>query len=176
MSVENAKSDLARLRNEIARLEAQLAGARERAVKIENYIEITELYEAATNVVERGVRARSSTGSGSVGPIARTVVELLRERGSPIKTTELLIELEKRGITINGINRVSNLSAFLSRAKDQLRANRSEGWSLIEWSDSLPTHDDGFNKQHTLPARNVDRDQEDTSLPQSPSEDLGGPP
>ena len=64
----------------------------------------------------------------------REVRKILTERRSPTPTKVLVLELEKRGIQTGGKIPVTNLSSALSRFKSIFQADRSEGWSLVEWS------------------------------------------
>lgn len=131
MALEQARSDLARLQAEIKRLELQLVTARERAEKVAHYIEMAEIYSSGTGNVAGMTRGRGGRSAAA----ADIVVEILSQRGHPIRTRELLKELETRGVIFDTPNPVTNLSSVLSRSP-LLIGNRSEGWSLREWKAS----------------------------------------
>lgn len=54
-------------------------------------------------------------------------LKIIQEFGRPVPTRELLVELEKRGLTVGGQDPASTLSARLSRAP-RLENVRPEGW------------------------------------------------
>lgn len=126
MQIDRARADLAKAEGDVKRLQAQLEDARARATKLAHFIEMAELYD-------RGVEPSTSRGTGGrSAEAARLAVEILKERGRPLHTRELLTELEQRGLVIHSANPVTNLSASLSRSPE-LKANRSHGWSLSQW-------------------------------------------
>jgi hypothetical protein len=73
---------------------------------------------------------------GVSGAAIRETITLLRERGRPIRTRELLDILASRGIVIGGKNPVINLSGHLCRAPEMV-SDRGQGWSLREWKPDL---------------------------------------
>lgn len=73
---------------------------------------------------------RASVGApGRISETEHVATEIIRERGRPVSTRELLVELEKRGIEVGGKDPFSTLSARLSRAPT-LVGTRGIGWSL----------------------------------------------
>lgn len=126
MQIDRARADLAKAEGDVKRLQAQLEDAKARATKLAHFIEMAELYD-------RGIEPSTSRGTGGrSAEAARLAVEILKERGRPLHTRELLMELEQRGIVIHSANPVTNLSASLSRSPE-LKASRSHGWSLAQW-------------------------------------------
>lgn len=127
MSLDRATSDLAKLKLEVARLQAQLNAANEKVLKLEHYIEVTRAYESQQDDVDRV--------KGGVGTLlVSTVIEILREKGTRQPTRLLVEELERRGLHIGGQNKITNLSGMLSRSGD-LVSSRTEGWGLSVWEN-----------------------------------------
>jgi hypothetical protein len=141
MSVVKAEQDLANLRLEIDKTRARLTEMEEQATKIAHFIEMSNVYSPSAYALEISSGGRIAPNgvfrprlNGEPPKNVRVVVDILRERGRPIKTKDLVDELERRGITTGGKIPVTNLSSALSRFKQLLSADRSEGWSLNEWS------------------------------------------
>jgi hypothetical protein len=132
VSVERAEKDLSRAKSDVARLEAQLTDARSRATKLEHYIEMARLYDAASS--DGGAKPNRVTPKPNATTVA---IEILRREGKPLHTHVLLDELAKQGIHISGINPPGNLASTLSRS-DLLESSRVEGWRLVEWKDDRP--------------------------------------
>src|SRR5437016_2223851 len=144
-AVARAEQDLANLRKEIGDLEERLAAARERAGKITVFLEMAQIYGANGESAPTHPDAPSPAGEaadtaplrfldGLAKSAAREVIAILRERGQPVQTKELLAALGARGIEIAGQNPVSNLSGYLSRSPE-LMPDRAVGWSLREWPE-----------------------------------------
>ena len=68
-------------------------------------------------------------------------VDLIRAKGRPIPTRDLLVQMEQHGLTVKGQNPVTNLSGFLTRDKKRLVINRKLGWRLVEWGGDTPPDD-----------------------------------
>lgn len=136
MAVNQARADLARLQSEIKRLENQLLVAKQRAEKVANYIEMSELYSSGMGVTASATRSRS----GKSAAAADMVAQILGQKGHPIPTRDLLKELESKGIIFDSHNPVTNLSSALSRSP-LLVGDRTEGWSLAEWKSQPPRSD-----------------------------------
>lgn len=139
MSVGKAKSELARVQRDIARLTEQLNQAQALEVKIAHYIEMAQRYDndaddALSHRFHREVPSEKGriAASGTSYDAVQAVVSILRDAGKPIRTRDLLPMLEARGINIGGENPVTNLSGFLSRSPE-LEANRALGWHLVDW-------------------------------------------
>jgi len=143
-AIARAERDLAEVRREIGDLEQQLAAAKERAGKIAVFLEMAQIYGAngggasnpsPSSAIEPKLTPSIDSKGGLAKAAAREVITVLRERGQPVHTKELLDILRARGIEIAGRNPVTNLSGYLSRSPE-LTADRAAGWSLAEWSRS----------------------------------------
>lgn len=143
MLIKQAQEDLQRLQQEAARLRSSLRDVEERAVKIANFLEMASVYGGGlapvhTPASNRPVRLptpeRHTSDEPHLPKNVREVRKVLMERGSPTPTKVLVLELEKRGIQTGGKTPVTNLSSALSRFKSIFQADRSEGWSLVEWN------------------------------------------
>jgi hypothetical protein len=147
-AVARAEQDLANLRKEIGDLEERLAVAKEQAGKITVFLEMAQIYGAngesaspSRDAPSPGDEAAATTPlrflDGLAKSAAREAIAVLRERGEPVQSKELLGVLKTRGIEIPGQNPVSNLSGYLSRSLE-LAADRAVGWSLKEWAQRKP--------------------------------------
>ena len=143
MLIKQAQEDLQRLQQEASRLRSALRDVEERAVKIANFLEMAPVYGGGSSPVQtpagnRPVRLptpeRHTPDELRLPKNVREVRKILTERGSPTPTKVLVLELERRGIQTGGKTPVTNLSSALSRFKGIFQADRSEGWSLVEWS------------------------------------------
>jgi hypothetical protein len=145
-AVARAEQDLANLRKEISDLEERLAVAKEQAGKITVFLEMAQIYGANGETIPGSVVMAAPASDAahtpasmpnSLGGLAKTAaretIAVLRERGQPVQTKELIGVLSTRGIEIPGQNPVSNLSGYLSRSSE-LIADRALGWSLKEWT------------------------------------------
>jgi hypothetical protein len=143
-AVARAEQDLANLRKEIGDLEERLATAKDKAGKIAVFLEMAQIYGANGESTPPQAAAATDGDAADIRPLrfldglaksaAREAIAVLRERGEPVQTKELLSVLRTRGIEIPGQNSVSNLSGYLSRSPDLL-ADRAVGWSLKEWAE-----------------------------------------
>lgn len=143
MSIQRAARELLALRQEIERLDARIGEARDRAVKLDHYIEMAREFgngaageaasESRTHRTEsmNGSRQRTPKG-GMSGRAVQECIAILRERRKPIHTKELSEMIGQRGFRLGGANPLQSLSGYLSRTPG-LIANRSVGWSLEEW-------------------------------------------
>jgi hypothetical protein len=143
MSIQRAVRELLALRQEIERLDARIGEARDRAVKLDHYIEMAREFDdgaAGEAASESGThRAESMNGSrqrtpqgGMSGRAVQECISILRESGKPIHTKTLFEMIQQRGVRLGGANPAQALSGYLSRTPG-LVANRSIGWSLEEW-------------------------------------------
>jgi hypothetical protein len=73
------------------------------------------------------------------GAAVRETLIILRERGQPTPTRELLSILASRGIHVGGKNPVISLSGYLCKTGEVV-ADRRTGWSLREWAQSGEMH------------------------------------
>jgi hypothetical protein len=159
--IARAEQDLADTRREISALESRLSETKERAIKIAHFLELASVYgisnesaisranelSASSHIsggsgtrsggnAELSLRpAQSAPKSGISGKAVRETLVLLRERGEPIRTRDLVAILRARGIDVGGKDPVVNLSGYLGRVPE-LIASRSVGWSLREWHES----------------------------------------
>ena len=129
MSIAKAQAELHRVNREVMKLETQLTMARDRAMRLEHYIEVATQYEKdgddAGNAETDDRRPRSNAVSHTI--------RILEEAGVPLTIHDILQELGKAGIVIGGQNPVTNLSSSLSRS-DELENIRGQGWSLTKWN------------------------------------------
>jgi hypothetical protein len=141
MSVARAEAERSRLQGEIERLQSQLTALQHRIVKVEHYIEMVREYESVAsplggNSPDSAESSRTRAPKGGVGgSAARHAVAIIRERGRPIPTRDLVELLKERGVNLGGNNQITTLSSYLSRTPE-LKADRSQGWSLKEWTAS----------------------------------------
>jgi len=146
VSVERATKDLSRARTEINRLEVQLIDARNRAQKLEHYLEMLKFY----GPVDGEPEPEKPPSDGRLN-VTDQVIELLRGAGQPMHTRALVDQLAKKGTVIKGDNPTGNLSSTLSRSK-ALESSRLDGWSLVEWKQS-PSARTASVAQQTTPAQ-----------------------
>ena len=141
MSVERALADLMQLDAEAQRVRNRLSEIDEHASRLRTYVAVAREYER----MEAGHTMSTSPPTltpTTEAPGERTLsrrtadiaVELLRAKGQPIHTRDLLPQIAERGVTVGGQNPVANLSGFLSRDKGRLVNSRTYGWSLREWA------------------------------------------
>jgi hypothetical protein len=154
MSIELAERQLAALEREITVLDQRIGEARGRATKLRHYIEVATEFAGepqSTNVAAitspavlngeaKAWRPRVPQG-GMSGRAINESIAVLRERGHPIRTNDLLKIIEDRGVRLGGAKPANALSGYLSRAPG-LTADRTLGWSLEEWRqfESQPAH------------------------------------
>ncbi len=143
MSLSKAQADLAAWESRAAKLKAELAAAEDQIVKIRIYLEMARVYgdagsEAPTNrppVVTIPPAPSKNIGrppGGRRALMEAPVKAMLKERGSRMRTIEILERLEAEGFTIGGESPTNNLSGILSRM-DGVNNDRSLGWGLNEW-------------------------------------------
>jgi hypothetical protein len=142
MSAQRAERELADLRQESSRLESRLSSVRDRIVKLEHYIEMAREFgdgeSTRANETHSANQERQRAPRGGMsGRAVQECIAILRERGHPIQTKELYALIERRGIKLGGKTPIGSLSGCLSRTPG-LVADRSRGWSLIEWTTEEP--------------------------------------
>ena len=96
-------------------------------------------------------------------PTREITAEILRARGKPIKTVDLLPLLIDRGVEVGGKDSVATLSARLSNS-DEFRSNRRVGWWFK--GEPLPGAYAMFEESEGDPA---------TEAPSDPNHNKGGP-
>ncbi len=70
--------------------------------------------------------------------VVDTCVDMLRQRGKPMRTKALLEELEKNGVVFNVADPLVGLSNKLSKSR-LLRRHDLLGWFLTEWPEPPPS-------------------------------------
>ena len=134
MSIARAEAELTILKGEFERTRLRFAELQQRIAKIQNYIDVAREFESTEDALPD---KRTRIPQGGIGAQAiRLAIEMVRERGQPIPTRELVDMMKDRGLDVGGNNPITTLSSYLSRAPE-LSADRSRGWSLTE----LPADD-----------------------------------
>jgi hypothetical protein len=134
MSIARAEAELTILKGEFERTRVRFVELQQRITKIQNYIDVSREFESTEVAPTRETLPdkRTRIPQGGIGAQAiRLAIEMVRERGQPIPTRELVDMMKARGLDVGGNNQVTTLSSYLSRAPE-LSANRSRGWSLTE--------------------------------------------
>lgn len=125
VSIDRARIDFQKAQQEVVRLKVILHHAEAHVVKLGHYIELAALYELTDDAdPDSKPQSGSSLVMGSI--------QIITERGVRQPTRLLVEELERRGYSIGGQNKVTNLSGTLSRSPE-LTASRTEGWGLKVW-------------------------------------------
>ena len=142
--IEQVLAKLAHWNAEAQRLHKQLTEAEEQANRFRNYVDVHREIEEAGSKQEPDVPA-STTVSVSDTADGRTLtrrvtdmaVDLIRAKGRPIRTRDLLVQMEQQGLIVGGQNRVTNLSGILTRDKKRLVVNRK---LVGDWRDGVAIH------------------------------------
>lgn len=116
----------------LERRDTALREAEEWEAFIRRYDDLQDESPGAPPVVrvdQHGVPRAVVGMSGRVSETERVAAEIIRERGRPVGTRDLLAELERRGVEVGGKDPFSTLSARLTRAPT-LVGTRGIGWSL----------------------------------------------
>lgn len=116
------------------RRDAALREAREWEAFIERYHDLRMDEAPSTPVIRTDPTAAPRyipALSGRISETERVAAEIIKERGRPVPTREILIELERRGVEVGGKEPFSTLSTRLSRASTII-GTRGIGWSLKE--------------------------------------------
>jgi hypothetical protein len=132
MSIARAEAELTILKSEFERVRIRFGELQQRIIKVQNYIDVSREFEsvAADSPGETAPEKRTRIPQGGIGAQAiRLAVEMIQERGQPIRTKELVDLMRARGLDVGGNNTVTTLSSYLSRAPE-LSASRARGWSL----------------------------------------------
>jgi hypothetical protein len=146
VSIEQALTELAhldaeaqRLRDQRAETDNQLAENEEEASQLRIYLVVERKYEKSrlnqeTDGPASTAASTSDTSNGKT--LSRRVtdmaVDLIRAKGQPIHTRDLLAQMEQQGLIVGGRSPVANLSGYLCRDKKRLANNRRLGWRLVE--------------------------------------------
>lgn len=132
-TIAKMQSDLANLRSEKSRIDASIN-------EIESALKVIARYASSGDkpVLDNAVTPRTSLKrilfskpKSKQEQIFEGVLAILND-GFARPTDYILKELTARGVEVGGENPEANLSAYLSRAKDDLglNADRRAGWSL----------------------------------------------
>ena len=110
------RKDLAKLEEEIARLDAQRANL----VTTCNYLKGTAKYYAA------------SVNLGSTRKLVDVMYRKMSEEGKPLHRTELFEFLQSEGIQVGGVRPINNMTAHMS-LDDRFESVGDGRWGLVEW-------------------------------------------
>ena len=139
-------ADLASLDAKVQHLRAHLAEAEEEAsqlrtglVLVRKYVKTRAEREADGPASTTAPASDRSNGSSKTRRATDMAIDLIRAKGQPIPTRDLLPQMEQRGLTIGGQNPVATLSGYLCRDRKRLVNGRKLGWKLVEWGDDTPT-------------------------------------
>ena len=145
VSIEQALADLARVDVEAQHARSQLADFEEQARQLRTYVDVARKYaEARSSQGADGLASTTaptsdaSNGKTFYRQVTDMAVDLIRAKGRPIQTRDLLAQMEQRGLKVNGQNPVANLSGYLCRDRKRLVNNRRLGWRLVEWGGDAP--------------------------------------
>ncbi len=138
-------ADLTRLDAENQRLRDQLAENEEEISQLRTYLVVERKYEKVRSKQETNGPAPTtvstsdtSNGKSKTRRATDMAVDLIKAKGQPIHTRDLLPQMEQRGLTVGGRNPVATLSGYLCRDEKRLVNNRKLGWKLVEWGDDTP--------------------------------------
>jgi len=152
VSIEQALADLEHLdaeaqraRNQRAEIDNQLAENEEEASQLRTYLVVERKYEKSRSKqkTDGPASTAASTSDTSNGKtlsckVTDMAVDLIRAKGQPIHTRDLLPQMTQHGLIVGGRSPVANVSGYLCRDKKRLVSNRSLGWSLVEWGSDAP--------------------------------------
>jgi predicted secreted protein len=145
---QRLRSQQAEIDNQRAEIDNQLADIDEQARRLRTYVTIAREYAGARS--EQGTVGPASTAAPTSDTsngktlscrVTDMAVDLIRAKGQPIHTRDLLPQMTQRSLTVGGRNPVANLSGYLCRDKTRLVSNRNLGWSLVEWGGDTPPND-----------------------------------
>lgn len=135
-TIERMRADIARLKEERAKIDAELE-------QLEIALPVVARYASETDEPTPRNRLRI-TSFQTVDSKTKVVMTMARqavfERGS-IHTAELLELIKQRGVELPGENPEQYLSSILSRKKDEygLQVDRRMGWSLKAQNEESPS-------------------------------------
>jgi len=139
VSTEQALAELEHLDAESQRVRNQQAKIDERIRRLRTYVAVDQEFAEARSKQETDgpastAASTSDTSNGKTLSRRTTdmAVDLIRAKGQPIHTRDLLAQMEQQGLIVGGRNPVANLSGYLCRDKKRLANNRSLGWKLVE--------------------------------------------
>jgi hypothetical protein len=119
--------------------EAELAALLKSNAIYKKLIAVRNLLECYQGTANEKPKAVTGTGSGSVAPpkkdlVEKATTEFLRGKG-PTHSAVIHQYLLEKGIDVP----LASLSAYLSRARDQFISDRSKGWSLVQNNTEIPS-------------------------------------
>ena len=145
MFIEQALAELKHLDAESQHLRDQLAKNDERTSRLRIFVDVGQEFVDAGSKQGADGPATTPTSTSDASDsrtltrrITDAVVDLIRAKGRPIRTRDLLAQIEQRGLDVGGKNPVATLSSCLSRDKKRLVNNRKLGWRLVEWGGDRP--------------------------------------
>lgn len=112
--IQQAQAKRESLQREMARIEAFLATAYELQQEFDQGATVTKP-QSDTHKADAPARATRSTSIGGGSVTLRAVGEILRERGVPLSTKELLPLVRAKGIEVGGKDALATLSARISQ-------------------------------------------------------------
>jgi len=130
-AIAQARNDAEKLKSTAQRLEAQLASVNEDLEKLEIFIEVAEKYSSGQGFSPTPSRKRPA-GKTQKEIIETAAHSILRDKGHPMETGDMVIVIEESGISITGSNKNNTLASVLSRS-DGFENIRGTGWHLKEW-------------------------------------------
>jgi hypothetical protein len=95
-------------------------------------------------------RAAASTGGSVISPTRDAVRSILRERGEPLQTRELVPLVRAKGIEVGGKDAVATLSARLSNSSE-FKVHRGIGWWFND--EPLPYRQVSFEEAAGYPPK-----------------------
>lgn len=112
--------------------------AKERLAQIEaereHLLGVVRHAEALTGMSPRGetggrrqASAQAARSAPAMSPTREAVLAILKERGAPIETRDLLPLVRERGVQVGGKDPIATLSARLSNS-DEFKTRRGVGW------------------------------------------------
>lgn len=131
--IQQAQAKREALQRDLARIEAFLATAYELQQELGQPVRHNPASDSAKADAPAKRKVSAPTGSGS--ETVRAVVDILRERGRPLSTRELLPLVQAKGIEVGGKSPLATLSARISQ-KGKVEVINGLWWFIDEPRDS----------------------------------------
>lgn len=146
--IQQAQAKREVLQRELARIEAFLATAYELQQELGGKSAVPVMSDAAKADAPVGRSRAAPTGSGT--ETLKAVVDILRERGRPMSTRDLLPLVQAKGIQVGGKSPLATLSARISQ-KGVVAVNGGVWWFI----DDKPNSDGSPSDEKTadLPSK-----------------------
>ena len=144
MFVEQVLAEMKHLDAESQRLRDQVTKNDERSRLLRAYIDVDQEFAKAGSKQQTDgpalprVSTSDRAGRSKSRRITDLAVDLIAAKGRPIRTRDLLPQMEQHGFPMGGRSPVATLSGFLCRDKKRLANNRRLGWRLVEWGGDKP--------------------------------------